>query len=408
VSALLANASAWLRDLWRRVWPRKPPAPAPEVEGAPPAPKPQSGRPSIDDAHSEGEFYFRSVILDELDHGFKVLARVHTTDPDAYGFLSTVGAQVCPAEALSPFWDTEAFVTGALPAMGGLFLNQVGASEEDDLAHARLVYFNKILLHRIHNVEAPAPDEAVYALSIYYDELNKNPYQRGATNWCVAVAPTGKVRCLRQLAVGQVVESKKRDVNGHRGVYRVPARKWVENEWLRALAADAAAKGNVPDGLSPHDLGVRIFVWVTRLWEQMVVGSMVRVAVTKGGLTCCFAVNILRTPYFFADRDVEADGRKKIFHIVRTHTRQIGNRQTVVRTHFRGARRFTWNGYDVLITVPGWHHRGIDKFDIAGVDFDTIPARDHRHWIDRAKAGRMISAHIAQAEHFRSRSRRKW
>jgi len=82
----------------------------------------------------------------------------------------------------------------------------------------------------------------------------------------------------------------------------------------------------------------------------------VQVNVSNGHLTAVFCIDMLRTPYFFADRDIEYKG-SKIFHIVRAHRRVgAGGNETFVKSHFRGLREFVWNGYSVRITLAGKHH----------------------------------------------------
>ena len=98
---------------------------------------------------------------------------------------------------------------------------------------------------------------------------------------------------------------------------------------------------------------------------------MIRVAVKKNKVTAVMNVNVERTPYFFRDRDpIVVDGvTKRIFHVVRPHERADGS---VVRMHFRGAKQFVWNGYDVSITVPGKDHA--DWMDASMSGFDADPA----------------------------------
>ena len=117
--------------------------------------------------------------------------------------------------------------------------------------------------------------------------------------------------------------------------------------------------------------------------------EMTKIRVTKGGLAAVFSIPVLRTPYFFKDREYykTANGnRKPIFHIVRTHKRdlQTGG-ETYVRTHFRGHRQFEWNGYKISITVPGWHH-----LDLAGLDakaHDLAEDDDQTGYLDEKQIG---------------------
>ena len=106
----------------------------------------------------------------------------------------------------------------------------------------------------------------------------------------------------------------------------------------------------------------------------------IRIRAQKGSIPCIFSVDLLRTPYFFKDRDtkVNVNGvKKRIFHIVRTHKRKFKNgREIFVKSHFRGLRHFRWNDYNVTITMPGFHHRSLQEFGAAGhvMEGDAVPS----------------------------------
>lgn len=87
-----------------------------------------------------------------------------------------------------------------------------------------------------------------------------------------------------------------------------------------------------------------------------------QVRASKGGITSTFSIDMLRTAYFFRDRDLKDEGGRRIFHIVRTHPR--------VRSHFRGARDFTWHGYQIHISVPGLHHWTASSFDVGAYEVE--------------------------------------
>jgi hypothetical protein len=79
-----------------------------------------------------------------------------------------------------------------------------------------------------------------------------------------------------------------------------------------------------------------------------------------------FNVAMEHTASFFRDRDrvITANGKAaRIFHATRAHFRTLPDgRHIPIRMHFRGLRRFAWNGYDITITVPGKHHVEINDF----------------------------------------------
>jgi hypothetical protein len=118
---------------------------------------------------------------------------------------------------------------------------------------------------------------------------------------------------------------------------------------------------------------------------------MTKIHVRKKRLKAVFSIDVLRTPYFFSDRDpVITNGvKKRIFHIVRAHKRLVGATETYVKTHFRGLRRFVWNGYSVNVTVPGWHHADFAVFDAGAIDCEPGKSRDEM--IGMKKLGKRIA-----------------
>lgn len=100
--------------------------------------------------------------------------------------------------------------------------------------------------------------------------------------------------------------------------------------------------------------------------------SGVHVRVAKGSKRVTFAIDMLRTPYFFKDRDktVNENGKtQKIFHIVAGHKRKLANgEETTVKSHFRGIRKFMWNGFKINILLNGKHIRSFNENNIDGVE----------------------------------------
>jgi ribosomal protein L32E len=123
--------------------------------------------------------------------------------------------------------------------------------------------------------------------------------------------------------------------------------------------------------------------------------AMTRVCATKGDLSAVFGVDIKRTAYFFKDRmtTLNASGRRvPIFHIVRAHKRRTKTSSTVVKFHFRGERKFVWNGYQVSITVPGLHHTPLAEFDVGSVDIDKLNPRERA--LSSTQIGRAWKEHV--------------
>lgn len=85
-------------------------------------------------------------------------------------------------------------------------------------------------------------------------------------------------------------------------------------------------------------------------------GYNLQVRCERDGEVARFGIDLLRTPYFFKDREaVDGKRKKKIFHIVRAHKRNTKGKIKYVRSHFRGQRKFTWAGCKVELIMPGKH-----------------------------------------------------
>jgi hypothetical protein len=71
--------------------------------------------------------------------------------------------------------------------------------------------------------------------------------------------------------------------------------------------------------------------------------SMIRVTATKDNVVMPFVVDVLDTPGFFNDREDmtdESGHTKRIFHVVRAHTRDVKGKVRGIKMHFAGLRQF--------------------------------------------------------------------
>jgi hypothetical protein len=74
------------------------------------------------------------------------------------------------------------------------------------------------------------------------------------------------------------------------------------------------------------------------------------------------------TKKYFADRDLTiraANGqRKKIIHYVSQHDRIVKGKEITIKEHLRGLNKFTWNGYDCVVTAPKFSKLNTVVFDL--------------------------------------------
>lgn len=348
----LAAAAAMCRGLLARLRHRAPadPVVAPVVLPVPvPVAKP---KPVVDAGEVYGRFHFRGDILDQLPLYFKYLRRMRRIDPDAYALYSQIGAHIHPVDATWHREESSAwFRAGHRPSFGCVsFCAPDNEHADGKWIGIKFAYFQKF--RRWKQGVAPQPTrtgEQIYEVTGYFDEASDK--KLGASGvpvqFYVGVSPDGSIRPLKQREwrkIGPAVEH----------LWRYPT---MLQHWAR-------------DNQRPiENITIGLFLAVAYGIESAETG--LRVFARKGGLTASFTIGMERTAYFFRDRDLEINDkgtRKKIFHIVRTHKRIVaGGHETYVKSHFRGERRFTWNGARVVITVPGKHHNLLAEAEMEAI-----------------------------------------
>src|SRR6185436_16011577 len=123
---------------------------------------------------------------------------------------------------------------------------------------------------------------------------------------------------------------------------------WRYPGWIADVAEDEHGDRRKRSG---EQYVAEMMVMAFQTYRESV--SKIVVRASRGGNVAAFGIELPRAKYFFADRDAElaSDGRRKrIFHSVVEHHRKLAdNREVVVKSHFRGARKFDWNGSSVCI-----------------------------------------------------------
>lgn len=107
-----------------------------------------------------------------------------------------------------------------------------------------------------------------------------------------------------------------------------------------------------------------VFDW----WTQRKDESW-NVSVKQGKRRLVFSLNRMDTKRYFADRDLSIQTstgkRKKIIHFVSEHERVVKDKKVVIKEHLRGLNKFTWNGYDCVVTAPKFSQVSTVLFDVA-------------------------------------------
>jgi hypothetical protein len=387
----IRTAASRFSGLLARLWLRRaaPPPPAPTL--ALPAPhartvpcpppviclpdltprpqRPRQHRPSKEIAR------LKSDVLEKLDKYLVYIKRLKRWDPDAYMLYRRVGAFICTADLLASPRVLEPALVQSLPSFGAVAIG-LGSSVEtpapdDDLIHIKFAYFTK-LQRPGHDVER-VNQGVTYRCHLYWDDKQKLDKvdrwgRRGygiGQDMLINVLPDGTIRPLRMLKLHhQVIRHRK----GHYGASVVAHQRWGLPE-VRDETRSAESRGPWAN-LTLAEAIVTLFSLVANFWIAAARHSMIRVTAVKENVVMPFVVDATDTPAFFADREpvITEDGkRRRIFHVVRAHVRNTPRGMKGVRLHFAGIRDFSWNGYQINITVPGKDH-----LDIADATFGAL------------------------------------
>lgn len=315
------------------------------------APKPQRKTP----VRTPSIYNFRRTILDKLDWYFAIIKRLKKGDRETYSLYSKFGAAVLSDEEISAAQDEREISSwwqNNRPSFGAFFLSN--GSLGDDLQPTFLC-FRKYKKSKIPPEIQRAKGD-IYVVTVCWD------YEKWAmgmpTEFAIAIDSGSKITVLRtKTDIPQTIRATKKNRGS---TFSVPNRKFrIEKFFVDWAEQHQEEEPDVYAYLA------HLFTHAANMYAAQN-SEMTKIKVTKGRCCAIFSIDILRTPYFFKDRDltVLVNGRRKpIFHIVRAHRRIVKGAETFVRTHFRGEKKFLWNGYGVRITVPGWHHLDLADFD---------------------------------------------
>jgi hypothetical protein len=392
---MLKRAWAWLIAYF---WP---PPPAPVEKPRPivllPAPNPPEPPPVTEKrkrapSRKADDAAFKAEILDKLEFYMVYIRRMRRSDPEAYHLYRQIGAVITAkfkyteeeADAeLSPWW------LQTMPGFGACGVG-LGKNSEQYEEKSKSVVIKFVWYTRYKNppatVQRMQGEGSMYRVSVYWDKPALHKKTGRVTEYPVWVHPNGKVTVLRvRCTKTNRIQHRKGHSRGR--VTVIEMSKWgipfFFHDWGRQNDMTAEAIMRLT------------FLNAARAIETTQT-SMIRVSASKGAETAVFAVDTLQTPNFFSDREpiIDADGKtKRIFHIARTHPRTRENGHvTPIKTHFRGLRNFTWNGYQIAITVPGRDHLDIAEFPLESIDeSERVPGHET---IAQPELGRRFAEHI--------------
>lgn len=288
-------------------------------------------------------------ILERLPECRRLIKKLKSCDADAYAYHARMGARLICEKDKVPGDELLPSFREALPSSGMVYTLY---PLMDDRVPASFLYFTK--WSKSPHVVTPRRFEALYEVTCVYI-FKEKPF---LVNFHVAVVDGCPVVLKERTA--RTVSLPRNKKHGRGSFTR------IETDYPGALK-DMLADNKERVG-SVQELGSLLFCLVANFFAVSTRGFQVRAE--RGGVSVAFNVEIGRTAQFFKNRDVTAlasDGkRKRIFHHVVAHTRANG---TAVKAHYKGLRKFSWEGNAVVVTPPektvlSWQAPSIDPADI--------------------------------------------
>lgn len=342
--------------------------------------------PQAEDEKTFGAYYNFDNVLESLDSYFKYISYLKKDDRDTYDLYKHVGGQVVSPNALI---SLSSLPTGWLQQRPAFGLIHFGFKDTEDTISVKMMYYQKFKGYA--DLQPFAGD--IYRVVLYYVIADDDKI-RLPTVFFVHVSDLGEISLIKQRVTEKIKIRHKRKKKGGDDFSIAFRETWKVPEGLLDVLKHNREHLEENGVKTVNEAAAHIFSVIASACYNSTDG--VRVNVYQKGVACVFNVAMSRTAYFFRDREktVTKNGStKRIFHATKAHFRNYADGRIVpVRMHFKGEREFTWNGYNVIITVSGLHHKDLNDFSVAAVDIDQT--NDIKGMIGMNKAGKMISAAI--------------
>lgn len=279
--------------------------------------------------------------LNRLDNTRRVLRKLKKADPDAGEFFAKVGAPLASQSMLIQNGMASPAFMNKMPTYLGVFLGCDTADKGQEKVNLSAIFAKKIAgqsviyKHLGRSAAVQPTNGQVYYVSVVY--------MIGAlmhsASFAVSVLPDGSIRPLKCLTATPCKP----------GFYRM--------EWRHGAVADIARdNGDTIEGMAGSLFGL--------VSSAIPDKRSIRVRAEKGRERIAFRIHRRAAPKFFSDRDVADKQNNKIFHYRRGHYRWAG-KEIFVRPCYPGARQFSWNGWNINISIPGFE---LTDIDISGFD----------------------------------------
>jgi len=364
------RVTSWLASFFRRTSNITPPIPV----FVPPVKLERKQRVKVGDDTSQAHYYMGDL-LEQLDHYFSDFEYLRRGNPDAAEIFEKFGVGICSSER-EMSTELEPSFLERMPAQGCFYM---GRNDDDNCSGLRFVYFQK---HK-RPINVQHTNHTVYEIGGMWAFKERHCFQ-----FYASVDETGSLRVLKQVRPAYHSVGKGGKKNGVYTRGHIVRMEWSYPHFLREWVMDCNARNK--ENKTIDQFAAFLFAIMVNAVQNTQFDMNVRVK--KDGRVATFAINMLRTPYFFAEREKtknENGNTKSILHIVRPHMRN----GKAIKAHWRGERRFMWNGYEVSIGMPGKHFAALSEFTAAAwepVDIGEQPS------ITVAEAAKRIDEHLTE------------
>lgn len=327
----------------------------------------QSGLAADNSAKQEqrtptASYYKLGNILSDLNQAHLLMRPLKKCEPDLYSFHEHVGARLVAPDAVVTARELSPEFREHMPAMGLWYLHDDNRrkreKESKTFFKAAFFYFEKTTKWFVD-----ASEGETYRIGIVYSRLD-NHKMTASCEFFVSVDADGNINPLKQRTLKKIrlPIPKRGKQKGGAGTITQIQRGYPDG--LKILQEICQENGSK---ISLEELAVETACTAMNFWETTSGGWCVRTV--RDGVAVTFSLHEGRCPYFFSERITAkaSDGRRRrVFHAVRRHARQVNGKTIDVKTHYRGERYFKWNGFDVQITVPDYHGMNTARFNIGG------------------------------------------
>jgi len=334
----------------------------------------------------KGHWLHLQDILERISTCAAMVRELKRVNPDMYDFYRQFGAHVLPADTMFDFYGLSENFMQKWPS-SGMMLQPSAVDHNGEKYLPHLLFFHKVNLKSVcktEKVTLQPTTKCIYRIS----QVIKSPdikYPLGGS-FFVSVSNDGHAELLKQ-RVGKTPDFRRSRSSIQSAT---PGWDYPQELWLMytVYCQNALEREEEPDTI--EQWATELFCVAANAFSRATETAQVRIKAS--GTVVNVGVPLSRCPHFFRNRNIEAasDGRRKrIFHFVRGHERKLANGQTrTVRGHYRGERKFEWNGHPVTITVPDKHVTP-DQWDVEMHEFKRPPKGGD--WLTANEIGARVS-----------------